>query len=220
MVLVAVKTFLEMSAGPVATGDSITLIIPVHRARVENGMLRRALDSVGRQWGSPRVLLPCDVDGEGSAAIRTRALADVETEWVAFLDSDDELDADHLLMLVGQQRMTNADVVYPWFKVVGGEDPWPDWFGREFDAEALRRRDFMIPVTVLARTELVRAAGGFQADLSIAPPAQCDEWGLWLRMLDLGARFVHVPHRTWTWHRHGGNTAGSPLLGDAKREEL
>jgi len=30
-------------------------------------------------------------------------------------------------------------------------------------------------------------------------------------MLDAGAKFHHVPVRTWLWHKEGGNTDGLPV---------
>lgn len=62
-------------------------------------------------------------------------------------------------------------------------------------------------MTVLARTKLVIAAGGF------APPpgSAYEDWGCWLNMLDLGTRFVYLPERRWIWHWHEAQTQG---LGD------
>jgi hypothetical protein len=193
----------------------IDVVIPAHPARVASGMLARAVASVQAQTVPARAVVQLDAIRAGSAATRTAGLAGVVTPWVAFLDSDDVLDPEHLEKLVAHADATGADLVYPWFRVDSAPDPWPHRFGMEFDPQALRWGNY-IPVTVLARTEAVRAAGGFIADLKHAPPAQCDEWGLWLRMLDRGARFAHLPERTWTWVAHSGNTSGSPRLGDAK----
>lgn len=195
----------------------VTVVIPTHVARIENGMLRRAVRSVTQQSHRPwSTVIVHDYHGAGSAAVRNEGIERVTTEWVAFLDSDDVLQPFHLAKLLKQQRKNGADLVYPWFQVLGGCDPWPGWYGRPFDAEALLRREFCIPVTVLVRTELVRAVGGFEPDLTIAPPAQCDDLTLWRKLLAAGAKFEHLPAKTWVWHRHGGNTSGSPLLGDAK----
>jgi hypothetical protein len=179
-------------------------------------MLNRALASVVAQTKPPEaIVVAVDHTRAGAAATRNVGLASVRTPWVAFLDSDDELDPDHLEQLL--TASDGADLVYPWFRVVGYVDPWPGRCGLPFDEAALRARTYNIPIAVLARTEAVRAAGGFIADLSIAPPAECEEWPLWLRMLDRGAVVRHLPTQTWTWHAHGGNTSGSARLGDAKR---
>ena len=193
----------------------IDVVIPAHPARVASGQLDKAIASVWAQTFAARLVVQHDTTRAGSAATRNAGLARVRSPWVAFLDSDDVLDPGHLEKLAACAEATRADLVYPWFRADGYHDPWPHRFKHAFDAAALRRSNY-IPVTVLARTDLVREVGGFIADLTIAPPAACDEWGLWLRMLDAGARIAHLPERTWTWNMHSGNTSGSPQLGDAK----
>jgi glycosyltransferase involved in cell wall biosynthesis len=147
-----------------------------------------------------------DHDRAGAAATRNRALATVTTEWVAFLDDDDILYPDHLLKLARYARLSGVDVAYPGYDVVGGDDP-VNCFGIPFDASLLKRRNF-IPVTVLARTELVRAAGGFQ-ERPDEHGDPCEDWGLWLSMLDGGAKFGHLPVKTWRWTL-GDTTKGRP----------
>ena len=147
-----------------------------------------------------KVLVQHDESREGAAVTRNRALALVTTEWVAFLDSDDELKPDHIRACARHARLTGADVVYPGYDVIG-EDP-VGCFGVPFDPHLLRRRNY-IPVTTLCRVEKVRAVGGFQPhpDEHGDP---CEDWGLWLALLDAGARFSHLPQRTWIWTVNGG----------------
>jgi hypothetical protein len=139
----------------------------------------------------------------------------VSTSWVAFLDDDDELLPPHLDALLTHACTTGADVIYPGCIVLdpaGREVPRRDeWgrFGREFDAELLRKRSY-VPVTSLARTSLARLAG-FGAPTG----SNYDDWGFYLRMLDLGAMFSHLPEITWYWHHHGKNSSGQPGKGDA-----
>lgn len=193
----------------------IDVVIPYHPARAANGMLARAVASVEAQTLPARPVLQLDETRAGAAATRNAGLARAETPWVAFLDSDDELHPQHLERCATFLGAAGADLVYPWFDRVGWIDPWPEREGRPFDAAALRRGNY-IPMTVLVRRRLLLDVGGFQPDRTLAPPAECEDWGTWLRLLDAGARFVHLPERTWTWYAHGRNTAGSPYLGDAK----
>lgn len=187
----------------------ITVVIPTITPRAAaGGPLHRAVASAQAQTFWPeRVLVQLDEDRAGAAATRNRALEVVDTEWVAFLDDDDLLYPEHLRQCARAARLNGADVVYPGYDVVGGEDP-VSCFGIPFDGELLKRRNF-IPVTVLARTELVLAAGGFQAhpDEHGDP---CEDWGLWLAMHRLGASFYHLPQKTWRWNLAPGSTRGRP----------
>lgn len=178
----------------------ITVVIPTIPGR---DTLHRALASVGAQTlRACAVLVEPDHDREGPAVVRNRALIRVQTPWVAFVDDDDEIYADHLKLLARYARLTRVDVAYPGWD---GPDP-TGMFGHPFDPVLLQRANY-IPVTVLARTETVRAAGGFQPhpDEHDNP---CEDWGLWLAMLDNGAKFGHLPIRTW--RMHPGGTRGRP----------
>jgi glycosyltransferase involved in cell wall biosynthesis len=187
----------------------ITIVIPtIERRTGLDGPFQRALKSAQAQtFPAHRILAQLDADREGAAATRDRALEAVDTEWVAFLDDDDVLHPDHLKQCARAARLNNADVVYPGYDVEGGPDP-VGCFGIPFDGSLLEQRNF-IPVTVLARTSAVRAAGGFQAhpDEHGDP---CEDWGLWLAMHRQGANFYHLPMKTWTWNLAPGSTRGRP----------
>ena len=75
----------------------------------------------------------------------------VHTPYVAYLDDDDRLKPNHLELLEHELRRTHADLVFPWFDVVGGDDPFPANEGRPFDPD----KPVQIPVTFLARTAAV-----------------------------------------------------------------
>ncbi len=173
----------------------ITVVIPTHPGRERE--LDRAVASVQAQTMPATILLELDRDREGAAATRNRGLAKVDTKWVAFLDDDDEMKPSHLRACLLHAGLSGADVVYPWFD---GPDRM-GCFGMPFDPEALRRRNY-IPVTVLARTELVQAVGGFE-DHPDELGDPCEDWGLWLKLLDAGATFSHLPLRTWIFHPGG-----------------
>jgi hypothetical protein len=100
-------------------------------------------------------------------------------------------------------------VIYPWFSVISGWDPLAEFEGRPFSEKVMRESQNFVPVTVLARTELVKSVGGFEdRNKSTEPGASpCDEWGLWIKLLDAGATFHHVNKRTWSWY-WGQNTSG------------
>jgi glycosyltransferase involved in cell wall biosynthesis len=195
----------------------VTVVVPhIPPRRAE---LLRALDSICVQSLLPAaVSIAVDLDREGSAATRNRALASASTPFVAFLDDDDAFEINHLAEVVPAAERTGADVVYSGCTVVGpGGGIVPDreeWgrFGLPFDADLLRQRSYL-PVTSLVRTELAQRVGGFR----FAPGNPYDDHLFYLAMLDAGARFHHHPTRTWVWNQPGrgspgltGNTSGRP----------
>jgi glycosyltransferase involved in cell wall biosynthesis len=184
----------------------VTAVIPAIPPRVADGKLHRAVSSVlGQTRPVDAVSVSIDTGRLGSSVNRNQALAGVQTEWTALLDDDDEWSPSHIELLMDHARDTDADLVYPWFDVPGGFDPWPHREGRPFDREALRSENY-IPITVLVRTELLRDVGGFRPK---GPPDNpCDDWGTWDALLERDAKFTHLNRRTWTWHWHGANTSG------------
>ena len=203
----------------------VLVVIPTIPARAD--LLKRALASIYEPDVRLAVAIEEDTDGLDPSYCRNRAVtnmtaAGMRPTWLAFLDDDDEFHPDHLRKLVAHAEETGADVVYPWFDLnVGGRmdnargdnlllingDPA---FGHEFDGEALDRNNY-IPVTALVRTSLFIQVGGFPEPGTEAwPNPDCEDWGLWLRLRDAGAKFSHLAERTWTWHWHGKNTSGRP----------
>lgn len=182
----------------------ITIVIPTISVRAVE--LERAVASVMSQTLPPSVvLIEEDKYRQGPAFVRNRVLERVTTEWVAFLDDDDEFLPNHLKLCARYARLSGVDVVYPGYEVDGGEDP-VNCFSVPFDGSLLKKRNF-IPVTTLCRTQRVVAAGGFQ-DHPDEHGDPCEDWGLWLAMLARGAKFGHLPIRTWRWNL--GGTKGRP----------
>jgi glycosyltransferase involved in cell wall biosynthesis len=181
----------------------VTAVIPTIPTR--RYYLERAVRSVLNQTHPvDAISVALDKDHEGAALTRNRALESVGTEWCAFLDDDDEWLPEHVESLLGAADETGADVVYPWFLVPDGFDVLAAK-GLPFDRNELRLRNY-IPVTVLARTKLLRAVGGFTSRGDDENP--CEDWGCWLKLVEAGASFHHLNQRTWVWNWHGKNTSG------------
>lgn len=180
------------------------MITPYHPARERNGMLERAAASVRAQTVPVEHVLARDVYQMGAAVTRNHGLMLVETEWTAFLDSDDEMDPDHIAKLLECAKQTGADYVYPWFRVAGGSDPFPMFFGKPWDDA----RPHSTTVTIVVRTEIVRRLG-FRS-------VPQEDWDFTLRCVAEGVKIVHLPERTWTWHHHGRNSSGIAGHGDAQ----
>lgn len=185
----------------------VTFCIPTIPPRT--ALLNRALASIQAQtYPASAVIFTHDRDRNGAAKTRNRALFLADTEWVAFLDDDDELMPNHLELLVAKQIETGADIVFPWFVTEPlGNDPFPMFFGREYDP----LEPHMFPITTLVRRELAVSVGGFPVEDAVSQTCAGEDWTFWLKMRDAGAKFAHLPERTWIWHHHGLNTSGLPV---------
>lgn len=195
----------------------VTVVVPFHTQRETNGYLQRALTSIDRQTvGGVQVIAIRDEMEQGAPATRHAGLMLVDTPWVTFLDSDDEMDPHHIEAMLRCAEETGADYVYPWFRVRGGHDPFPMFFGQPWNND----QPHQTTVVTMVRTELAQSVGfGDPTGKGKWPDgAQWGEdWIFTLGCMEAGAKIVHHPERTWTWHHHGANTSGQPGRGDARR---
>jgi len=179
-------------------------------------LLTRAVASVAEQTRAANAIcVAIDHDRRGAAAVRNEAWRMATTEWVAFLDDDDELLPHHIEHLLAVQADTGADMIYPWHRIIGPDgrtkaDLFPGVCGTPWEVigHELDERNF-IPVTILVRRELLADVGGFPLPNSPEwPHADCEDWACWRKLRDAGGKFVHTPEVTWLWHHHGRNTSG------------
>ena len=176
-------------------------------------MLARAVRSVLSQTHPVSdIAISVDHYREGAAVNRQRALDTVRTPWVAFLDDDDEWKPEHVAKLLRCAEEENADFVFSWYEVRGGEDPRADEFGLPWDPKNPRQTT----ITTLIRTELAQKVG-FVVDgdtqATLRSPDRMyagEDWKMTSGCNDLGAKIVHLPEKTWIWHHTGTNTSGLP----------
>lgn len=209
-------------------GSDVTVVVPTIEGREH--LLDRALASVVRQQVRPgHIVVQLDHERQGAAACRNLALTHVDTDWVAWLDDDDELLPNHLKVLVkAANTHSDVDLIFTYPEVVGGRDPLGcvddhgAWVAEPLHVPfgpaqkvALRRYGNFIPVTYLVRADLVRQVGGFPEPYSmpeVRVSADCEDYLLLLKLLDAKAKFHHVCGvRTWRYHLHEGNLGGRGL---------
>jgi GT2 family glycosyltransferase len=213
--------------------STVSVVIATIPPRAQ--LLARARRSVSAQRRPPdEIIVVTDEHGEGAGPTRNKGIARATSEYVAILDDDDELLPRHLHALMLAAERTDADVVYPWFELwdngrrvvdrelgtmLHGEivNPLGVTFGLE-QAEHMRHYAF-IPACLLLRRDMVIAVHGYPGpdEPEYRQRGGCEDWALLIRMLDAGARFVHVPERTWRLHKGtpgdpelAGGTAGRP----------
>jgi GT2 family glycosyltransferase len=172
--------------------DTVAVIIPSIPQRWR--MLAECLASVARQSVKPTEhLVGIDHHRIGAANMLNRLAASTQSAWLAVVCDDDLLDARHLEVLMAAG--CDADIVYPYCRVVGRGDWSPN---REFDPDALREANY-IPATALIRRTLWERLGGWR------PEPFNEDHDFWLRAVDAAATFKCVPEVTWTYRFHGGN---------------
>ena len=137
--------------------------------------------------GDPRVVTIRHDRARGVARARNAAIARARGEWLAFLDDDDVWSPRKLRLQLDAALRTGASYAYGGAIVFDDVDhvrhvvpaPAPDAVAREIAARNL------IPggcSNVIARTDVVRAADGFDEEL-----ATLADWDLWIRLARLGA---------------------------------
>ena len=189
--------------------SGITVAIPTIPPRV--GLLQRAVASVLLQT-HPAAGLAVAVDyaKQGAPATRQRALDMVDTQWVAFLDDDDEFMPMHLETLWSAAHAYDADYVYSWFETIpAGCDPFParPHYLDPWDNAAPRQTT----ITTLVRTELAKKVGFADFDDKgelIHGQRHGEDWSFTLGCVEQGAKIHHVVAKTWYWHHDSGNTSG------------
>lgn len=161
-------------------------------------LLHTCIQSVTEQTLPPvEHCISIDHERAGTGAVKTRMLWGARGDWIAPLDDDDVFLSNHLATLAGYAP--DADIVYSFCRVEG-RDGWNP--NRTFDADALREGNF-IPATALIRASLLRDLGGWPD--SADSPNGWEDYALWLKALDAGARFVCAPSVTWVYRFHGRN---------------
>jgi cellulose synthase/poly-beta-1,6-N-acetylglucosamine synthase-like glycosyltransferase len=147
------------------------------------------------------------VHGETLADARNRALTRVRTQWVVFLDADDELEAGYIDTL----HAGRADVRAPAVRYIQGarcREPYvPVVPGHEHGCgpECLRAGNWIV-VGALARTQLVRDVGGWGDE------ELYEDWALWLRCQLAGATFEAIPDAVYRAHVRVDSRNRAPSL--------
>jgi Glycosyl transferase family 2 len=206
----------------------VSVVVPSHDRA---GTIERALASVQRQQGRPAELIVVDdassddtaaraeamgarvirhERNRGAGAARNTGVEVASSDWIAFLDSDDEwLDhhlatlwsarGDHVLVAgsalvcrdgAGRDRISGAPDERPIVISSPGELVFPE--------------NFVAESSVMVRRDALRAVGGYDTTLPFA-----EDFDLWLRVLELGTGFLH-PRVTLVYYRVGTGKSADP----------
>ena len=167
---------------------------------VDDGSLPAAWEQVARLEGGPVRVFRHEVS-RGVSAARNTAIAHATAPWLAFLDDDDLWAPRKLaeqLLTAGRSEAgfvhTGIVVVDEQLRVVG-EYTAPE--PRDLQAAMAEMNAIGTPSSVMARTEHVRAIGGFDEKLSVLA-----DWDVWLGLIQrTGVASCRLPLTGYTEHR-------------------
>ena len=139
-------------------------------------------------------------DHAGPSAARNHGIAAAQGVFLQFLDADDTLPPSKIARQIDRLRREAAQVAVATTIDAGSGAArrvreLPRSTAGRLRASFLRG-SFITTHAVLCRTDLVRAAGGFREDLR-----RCEDYELWLRLVDTGATFVMTPEVTVEYTR-------------------
>lgn len=225
---------------------TVTVVIPTYNRSAE---LDRALASLAQQTDPQFDVFVCDdgsaediqavvsryadklsvtcqrIDNSGGPARpRNVGTAQVDTEWVSFLDSDDWWQPQRMATIKAALN-ENVDIVWHQLEVSrAGSTPDPD-SKPELIGDSLRDDDPLVHMlrfgnplptsATVVRTTLMREIGGFDESRALA---SVEDFDAWLRLASRGARFHFVPQRLgWYWVGDDNISAFTPRQYERQR---
>ena len=167
----------------------ITVITPSIPERVH--MLAECIESIkAQEYKAFDHSYLIDSDYRGPAWARNKLVDSVKTGWISFLDDDDIAHPDHLFM--HSQYADDYDVIFSWGEIVH-PDGQRFLFDSSYNPERILSGHNTIPVTATVRAELFREVGGF------SETERFEDWHLWKKLIQYGARFMCIEQVTWDY---------------------
>src|ERR1044071_2873177 len=177
------------------------------------------MQSLDRQnYHRIEVVVLRDWDGVGAPIVRNRGLALARGRYVVWSDADVRWDQEAMSWLPDALQEPRMDHCGRWVGYAYGayEKSGQVYFRQEFDAELLRRQNFISTMAMIDRQVV-----------DVLPPwdgriRRLQDWDYWLTLLEQGFSGVYVPYPIpmfKTWQR-GGITFGPEAVPWEQAEEM
>lgn len=149
--------------------------------------------------------------GESLHEARNACLEMVRSEWIVYLDADDELEPGYVTAM----EKGSADVRGPMLRFIRNGHPrlWqPRVAGHKHDCstDCMPQGNFMA-IGACVRADLLREVGGFE------PWPVYEDWALFLRCWKAGASFELVPGAIYRAHVNRGSRNRAPSMAEKNR---
>lgn len=135
-------------------------------------------------FGDPRIKYLTTEKNSGHDSLPKNIGIKVATsDYITFLDDDDEYRKDALMIFSKYTQESGADVVYADYMIDGK----PGW-SINFDASKITQFNYISMIVACVKRKTLLTVGGFDE----AVP-KFKDWNLWIRIHKYGGTFLHIP---------------------------
>ena len=159
----------------------------------------------------PRITV-VDQENGGQSRARNKAIEHSKTEYIVPLDADDLIDATFLEILYWTLQY-NPDASWCYSDSLGFYEQEYLW-KHPFDSEVMKRENLLTATAMIRRKDFLRA-GGYRPEKYLYH----EDWRLWLDMLALGMKPVHVNEPLF-WYRRMKSGMLTSTNTDAERAKF
>lgn len=149
------------------------------------------------------------VHGDNLAEARNTAAEMLGTQWIVFLDADDELEMDYIKQM--QMAAEPNTLLQP--ATIGCVDGKLDDYPLVIPSKDLYKANYMVIGTAVERDRFFEV-GGFR-DLSVL-----EDWDLWIRLVASGSKVKRVPFAVYVVHVNKNSRNSNTTLHNSVYRQL